>query len=246
MNPDDAATPTGRDDPAASALAVPHASTGRVRLWVGMAVLAVVLMLLLRALVAQSFFVPSGSMQPTIEPGDRLLANRLVRGDSVRRGDIVVFDGARAFGPDNPAGGPAGAADQVRRLLGSILSIDSGTDYVKRVIGAPGDHVVCCDPSGRLVVNGIAVDEPYLYPGDRPSELTFDVTVPPGRIWVMGDHRSDSSDSRAYLGHAGGGMVRLDDVIGQASVRYWPLGGLGTLGDAGALSTVASMPGAGH
>ena len=238
MNPDDAdASASGSD-----------ASTRRVRRLrvrhrVGLAVLAVVLILLLRALVAQSFVVPSGSMRPTIQPGDRLLANRLVRGDSVRRGDIVVFDGARAFGPDNPA---AGAAAEVRLILGSILSIDFGTDYVKRVIGAPGDHVVCCDPSGRLVVNGIAVDEPYLYPGDRPSEVTFDVTVPTGRIWVMGDHRSDSSDSRAYLGHAGGGMVRLDDVIGQASVRYWPLGDLGTLGDVGALSTVASMPGAGH
>lgn len=233
MNPDDA-------DASAS---VSDASTRRVRRRVGLALLALVLMLVLRALVVQSFVVPSGSMQPTIEPGDRLLANRLVRGDSVRRGDIVVFDGARAFGAAQPSDG---GADQVRRILGSILSIDFGTDYVKRVVGAPGDHVVCCDPSGRLVVNGIAVDEPYLYPGDRPSELTFDVTVPPGRIWVMGDHRSDSSDSRAYLGHAGGGMVRLDDVIGQASVRYWPLGGLGTLGDAGALSTVASMPGAGH
>jgi signal peptidase I len=206
--------------------------------------LAVVVMLLVRAFFVQSFSVPSGSMEPTIQPGDRLLASRLVRGDSVHRGDIVVFDGARAFGDGEPSA--SGVLPQVLRVAASVLSIDTGTDYVKRVVGVPGDEVVCCDPAGRLVVNRVAVDEPYLFPGDAPSDLTFDVLVPDGRIWVMGDHRSDSSDSRSYLGHAGGGMVGLDDVIGQATVRYWPLGRLGSLGGAGALSTVPSTSGAGH
>lgn len=201
-------------------------------------------MLVLRALVVQSFSVPSGSMEPTIEPGDRLLASRLVRGDSVHRGDVVVFDGAHAFGSGEPS--DDGVLAQVRHAMASLLSIDAGTDYVKRVVGVPGDEVVCCDGSGRLVVNQVAVQEPYLFPGDAPSDLTFDVTVPKGRIWVMGDHRSDSSDSRSYLGHAGGGMVSMDDVIGQATVRYWPLGRLGSLGSAATLSTVPSTSGAGH
>ena len=214
---------------------------GRGRRWLRLLVLAVVMVLLVRAFVVQTFSVPTGSMQPTIEPGDRLLANRLVRGASVHRGDVVVFDGRVSF----DGGTDGSTVDQILRSLASLVSLETGTDYVKRVIGLPGDHVVCCDTRGLLVVNGTAVTEPYLFPGDAPSEVTFDVTVPTGDIWVMGDHRSDSSDSRAYLGRPGGGMVRLDDVIGQATVRYWPLGRLGSLGGPGPLSTVVP-PGAGH
>ena len=188
--------------------------------WWPYVVLSLALVVLLRAFLVQTFSVPSTSMQPTIDVGDRLLVNRLVRGDSVHRGDIVVFDGTRAFG--------------------------SSTDYVKRVVGAPGDHVVCCDVARRLTVNGVGVDEPYLFPGDRPSELTFDVTVPAGHIWVMGDHRSDSGDSRSYLGRPGGGMVPLDDVIGQATMRYWPPGRLGPLGAPGSAPTVPTPSGAGQ
>ncbi len=229
-------------DPPRRRPANPTGVAGHGRSWLIAAAIAVLLVLLLRAFVVQSFTVPSTSMEPTIEPGDRLLANRMVRGDSVRRGDVVVFNGDRAFGARDPDPAPLG---RVLDLGASVLSI-GGTDYVKRVIGVPGDRVRCCSPSGLLVVNGTPVAEPYLHPGDNPSDLTFDVVVPPGRIWVMGDHRSDSSDSRAYLGQPGGGMVRLDDVIGQASVRYWPPGRLGSLADAGVLSTVPSTPGAGH
>jgi signal peptidase I len=174
------------------------------------AVVAVLAMVAgVRTFLVQSFSVPSVSMQPTIEPGDRLLVNRLVRGAGLHRGDIVVFDGSTAF----PAGGDA----------------EGGTDYVKRVIGLPGDHVVCCDPTGWLVLDDVPLEEPYLLPGDRASEVTFDVTVPTGAMWVMGDHRSESGDSRSYLGRPGGGMVPLSDVIGQATVRYWPPGRLGSL-----------------
>ncbi|HQH89322.1 MAG TPA: signal peptidase I, partial [Dermatophilaceae bacterium] len=102
-------------------------------------------------------------------------------------------------------------------------------DYVKRVVGVPGDHVVCCDVDGRLTINGVAVNEPYLYPGNPPSTTRFDVTVPAGKIWVMGDHRSASADSRSQMGKPGGGMVPLDDVVGRAWVRYWPLDRLGSL-----------------
>jgi len=199
--------------------------------WVYIAavVTVVVLVVGLRQLLVQSFSVPSVSMEPTIEPGDRLIVNRLVRGAGLHRGDIVVFDGTAAF-PASGQGSKGGV----------------GTDYIKRVIGLPGDHVVCCDPSGRLLVNDTPVDEPYLWPGDRPSELTFDVTVPPGAMWVMGDHRSESGDSRAYLGRPGGGMVPLGDVIGQATVRYWPPGRLGSLGGPGPVSFVPSPAGAGQ
>jgi signal peptidase I len=119
----------------------------------------------------------------------------------------------------------------VGRVLGgaaSALGVNLGEqDFVKRIIGMPGDHIVCCDRQGRLTVNGTPVQEPYVMPGDKPSELTFDVVVPQGRLWVMGDHRSDSADSRAHLGDPGGGTVRLTDVVGRAAVTYWPLSRIG-------------------
>ena len=98
--------------------------------------------------------------------------------------------------------------------------------------------MLCCDASGLLTVNGVGVKEPYLFPGDKPSDLTFAVTVPAERIWVMGDHRSESSDSRAHLGDPGGGMVRLDDVIGRAGMVYWPPGRAGVLAAANSLANI--------
>jgi signal peptidase I, bacterial type len=163
-----------------------------------------VLMLLVRGFFVQSYYIPSQSMEPTLEPNDRLLVNKVDVSSSLHRGDLVVFDGTRAFGNES--------------------------DYVKRVIGLPGDHVLCCDAAGHLTVNGTSVKEPYLYSGDQPSDLSFDVTVPAERIWVMGDHRSVSADSRAHLGDPGGGMVRLDDVIGRAAMVYWPPSRAGVLG----------------
>jgi signal peptidase I len=104
-----------------------------------------------------------------------------------------------------------------------------GSDYVKRVVGLVGDHVVCCDSGGLRTVNDTAVGEFHLHPGDKPGYLTFDATLPAERMWAMGEHRSDSADSRAHLGDHGGGMVRLDDVIGRAGMIYWPPGRHGIL-----------------
>lgn len=190
---------------------------------------AIIVMLLVRAFLVQSFSVPSGSMQPTLEPGDRILVSRLHRGPSIQRGDIVVFDGTATWGPPGGAVAPSGGLGQTIRSALTLLSLGSGADYVKRVVGLPGDRVSCCDESGRLKVNGVTVEEPYLYAGNPASTFDFDVIVPAGRIWVMGDHRSASADSRAHLGSPGGGMVPLDDVVGRAFVRYWPLGRLGGL-----------------
>jgi len=192
-----------------------------------------VLMMLVRGLLVESFYIPSGSMEPTLTPEDRILVNKIGGASSLQRGDLVVFDGTHTFA-DRAEGPGSGQSSAVGRIMGSIalrLSIHlNESDYVKRVVGLPGDHVVCCDARGLLTVNDIAVQEHYVYPGDRPSDLTFDVRVPAGRIWVMGDHRSDSADSRAHLGDPGGGMVRLDDVIGRAGVIYWPPSRVGILG----------------
>ena len=208
--------------------------------WLLLAGVAVVVMLLVRGFLVQSFYVPSGSMEPTIEPGDRILVDKLVSGDDLSRGDVVVFDGTTTFAAADRS--PHQANGLIGRTLASAASavgIDLGEqDFVKRVVGLPGDHVVCCDTGGRLTVNGKAVQEYYLHPGDKPSDLTFDVTVPAGRLWVMGDHRSDSADSRAHLGDPGGGMVRVQDVVGRAVVTFWPLTRLGGFPSPGALADI--------
>jgi signal peptidase I len=199
---------------------------------------SLVIMLLVRGLLVQSFYIPSGSMEPTLEPADRILVNKIGVASSLQRGDLVVFDGTHTFADPAPGAGSEQSSAMGRALgaMTSIVSINiNESDYVKRVVGLPGDHVVCCEGNGLLTVNDIAVQETYLYPGDRPSDLTFDVTVPAGRIWVMGDHRSDSADSRAHLGDPGGGMVRLDDVIGRAEMIYWPPSRAGLLGAPGSL-----------
>lgn len=148
-------------------------------------------LLLLRALVLQTFTVVADSMSPTLEDGERLI---VLKTTSIERGDLIVFDGAH--------------------LLGT-----PGTTYVKRVIGVPGDQVVCCTDGG-LTVNGADFDEPYIV---GPSDQTaFDVTVPDQRFWVLGDNRADSADSRSALGRPGGGMLRASDVIGEVVWRYWP------------------------
>ena len=197
--------------------------------WLLLGGVALLVMLLVRGFLVQSFYVPSGSMEPTIEPGDRILVNKLADGDSVRRGDVVVFDGTTSFAAAERAPHQDdGVIGKALAGAASVVGINLGEqDFVKRVIGLPGDHVVCCDDQGKLTVNGTAVDETYVMPGDAPSKLSFDVTVPAGRLWVMGDHRGDSADSRAHLGDPGGGTVRLSDVIGRASLTYWPLSRFG-------------------
>ena len=191
--------------------------------------IALVLTLFVRLFVAQAFYIPSGSMQPTLEVDDRVLVSRLAyRFGDVQRGDVVVFDGRGSFAPVervNQPNLPARAA----QAIGAILGISpSERDYVKRVIGLPGDRVVCCK-SGQLTINGAPLGEPYLMPGDVASNQPFDVLVPTGRLWVMGDHRSSSADSRAHLGDPGGGTVPLDRVVGEVVLRFWPVRDLGPL-----------------
>jgi signal peptidase I len=199
-------------------------------------VLAIVV---LRAFFVTPFGIPSASMQDTLLVGDRILVDRTTVPDELERGDIVVFDASEAFHLDVPERGV------VQRLVEAVESLagkGQPTDYVKRVIGLPGDHVRCCAADGRLEINGVAVSEPYVATGQRPSVVTFDVTVPPGRYWVMGDNRGASADSRAHLGEPGGGMVPGRDIIGKVWVRYWPLDRLGPVNQ----GQIASVPGNGE
>jgi len=193
---------------------------------VAVAALSVVLV---RLLLVQSFAVPSASMEPTLHVGDRVLVSTLIaRIGGIHRGDIVVFDGDGVFDPPAPA--PSSPFAAMGRFLAQALGAPvSETDYVKRVIGLPGDRVTCCDVAGRLVVDGHPVNEPYVHAGDSASSVRFDVVVPPGRLWVMGDHRSVSADSRAHLGDPGGGTVPASAVIGRVVAISWPPSRLSTV-----------------
>ena len=187
-------------------------------------VIALVLALVIKTFAIQAFFIPSASMENTLEIDDRVLINKLVYHlRPIHRGDIVVFDGTGSW--DSEHRRPSSnifskAADELEGIVG--ISHDSSI-YIKRVIGLPGDHVVCCNASGQITVNGVPLHrERYLYPGNQPSAQTFSVTVPPGRLWVMGDHRAVSYDSRGHMGDPGGGTIPESAVLGRAFVIIWP------------------------
>lgn len=162
---------------------------------------------LVRGLVIQSFTVPSESMEPTISVGERIWAWRPdALAGSIDRGDIVVIDGRGSF----VSGQNSTAGQKVASWFG-IGPRD--VFFVKRVIGVGGDRVTCCNSGGQLEVNGTPLDEPYIGDG-RASEVDFDVEVPQGRMWLMGDNRTNSTDSRNLLSRPGGGMIRESDAVG--------------------------------
>jgi signal peptidase I len=225
----------GTDSPGGSARAGARgsaASAGRRRSkgrswWVELPILlvfALVLALLIKTFVVQAFFIPSSSMENTLDIGDKVLVNKLIYDfRPIHRGDIVVFNGEGSWDPVTSQSPPP-----LERLWNSVSGL-FGTapgvhDYIKRVIGIPGDHVACCDAQGRVTVNGVPLNEkPYLYLGNPPSTVKFSITVPPGRLWVMGDHRSVSYDSRGHQQDPGNGTIPEDKVVGRAFVIVAPV-----------------------
>jgi signal peptidase I len=191
-------------------------------------VLALVLSLLVKTWLIQAFFIPSISMENTLVTGDRVIVNKLVPSHfSVNRGDVVVFEDPDHWLPppvqvQRP---PLLSALNSTLVFVGLLPNDGSNHLIKRVIGLPGDHVVCCNANKQLTVNGVALTEPYLFPGDSPSQQPFDITVPPGRVWVMGDHRSESGDSRPHDESSGGakGSVPENLITGRAIVLVWPV-----------------------
>jgi signal peptidase I len=192
-------------------------------------VAALIISFLIKTFLIRSFFIPSESMQPTLEVDDRIIVNQLVpEVVPVQRGDVVVFrdPGGWLLGtPAQPRTPVEAAGDWVLSLVG-LSAADSAEHLVKRVIGVEGDRVVCCNDLGQLLINGVPINEPYLRVPASASDVSgidFEVTVPEGALWVMGDNRYESSDSRYNRTGDAEGFVPLADVVGRASVISWPL-----------------------
>lgn len=228
-------------------------------------VLALVLSSLVKTFLVQPFWIPSDSMNDTLIRDDRVVVSKLTPGPfALARGDVVVFEDPGHWLDDLvPPPRDQGLGQTIKDGLSwvGILPSQEDNHLIKRVIGLPGDHVRCCSIDGRLEVNGTAVTEPYLFPGDKPSTMPFDIRVPEGKVWVMGDHRSNSRDSRYNdtspdtpegapglpsgedsrdpRDHTGFyGSVPIDRVVGKAVGIVWPLARATGLGGGDAFSGV--------
>lgn len=189
-----------------------------------MVVSALALSFLIKTFLFQSFWIPSSSMEPTLIYGDRILVTKW-RPDPLplRRGDVIVFKDPGAWlshAPDQSTGAER-IGKEVLTFTG-LLPEDAGEHLVKRIVGLPGDHVECDDPAGKVSVNGEELTEDYIAPGSQPCGQEFSVDVPEGYLWVMGDNRDNSADSRAHMGQPGGGAIPRDNVVGTAFALVWP------------------------
>src|SRR6478736_1180742 len=194
-------------------------------------VLAMALSFVVKTWLFQAFYIPSGSMENTLVKDDRVIVSKLTPGPfDLKRGDVVVFEDPGTPSPwlsgvENAHSNVGGPVHDALVFVG-LLPEDAENHLIKRVIGLPGDHVQADGGTGKIKVNGVEITEPYVKPGDFPSEgKKFDITVPAGRIWVMGDHRSDSSDSRWHDegGTGANGSVPMDKVVGRALFVVWPI-----------------------
>jgi signal peptidase I len=226
----DSAANTAPDGKTASGGSKPAGRRGRRKrsFWREFPILVAVALLLavvIKTYAIQAFFIPSGSMENTLEINDRVLVNKLVYDvRSIHRGDIVVFNGDGSWDPGTPPRDTNFVVKFAQGFASMFGFGHPGDILIKRVIGLPGDKVACCDAQGRVTVNGVPLtEESYLYPGDAPSEIRFNIVIPPGRLWVMGDHRLISDDSRNHLGQPGGGTIPENAVIGRAFVIIWPI-----------------------
>ena len=203
---------------------------------------ALVVSIIVKTFFIHFFYIPSGSMENTLQVGDRIAVNKLGSyfGEA-KRGEVVVFRDSAGW-----LGTPSESDDSkiIQTIKSGLVTVgvlpDPAKQYlIKRVIGVGGDIVTCCDKKGYLTVNGVSVSEPYIFTGDKPSDTDFKVTVPKGFVWVMGDHRGASADSRFHTDDIHKGMVPLSSIVGRATVVVWPLNNINFLSTGSELSKVA-------
>ncbi|MGY1838406.1 MULTISPECIES: signal peptidase I [unclassified Modestobacter] len=230
--PDPGGTSTGRRAPAKKGSLVRELPV--------LLVIAFVLALLVKTFLVQAFFIPSGSMEQTLHgcpgcTGDRVLVNKVPYWfGEPEPGDVVVFRGPDTWSPEIAVEEPSNWFTGGLLTLGRTIGVapPSEDDYVKRVIATGGQEVACCDPEGRVTVDGEPLDEPYIYQDNPIESRTFSpVVVPEGRLWVMGDHRSASADSVEHSNDKYAGTIAVDDVIGKAALIVWPLDRFGLIDD---------------
>jgi len=191
---------------------------------------ALVLSLLIKTFLLRSFFIPSGSMENTLQISDRIVVNELVPNIvPVNRGDVVVFrDPGQWLGAEGASSGDTPWYEWALSLFG-LAAPDSNQHLIKRVIGVPGDTVQCCDAKGHLTINGVSITEPYVASGNKPSEKKFKVTLGPNKYWMMGDNRGNSADSRFHMDLPSKGQVDKSFIVGRAFVITWPFSQFGWL-----------------
>ncbi|MEL5990320.1 signal peptidase I [Microbacterium phosphatis] len=219
------------------------ADTRRARGWLSflrdvlvIVVIAVLVSFLVKSFVVRSFFIPSASMEDTLIVDDRILVDELTpKWTGYENGDVVVFRDPGGWLPPSPEPQLSPFAAGVDWLMGLVgLSMTDQDDHlVKRIIGLPGDHIVCCNALGQISINGVPVDELGFIKlpagSTEASKLAFDVTVPEGRLWVMGDNRNNSQDSRYNTEQPGEGFVPLENVVGKVFLRTWPFDRFGVI-----------------
>jgi signal peptidase I len=199
---------------------------------------AFVLALVVKTFFVQAFFIPSGSMEQTLHgcpgcTGDRVLVNKVPYWfGEPEPGDVVVFKGPDTWTPEVTVTEPSNWLTGSLLWLGRTVGVapPSEDDFVKRVIATEGQTVECCDAEGRVLVDGQPLDEPYIFENNPIEQRAFGkVTVPENRLWVMGDHRSASADSREHVEDRYTGTIGVDDVIGKAALIVWPVSRFGVV-----------------
>jgi len=195
-------------------------------------IVALAVSLMIKTLLVQFFFIPSGSMENTLQIQDRVAVNKLpFISKNINRGDVVVFRDPANWLPEPYSGDENRIVAKIKEglVLVGVLPNPAKQYLVKRVIGVAGDRVICCSKSGKLTINGKQATEPYIFAGNKVSEMDFNITVPEDKIWVMGDHRSASADSRYHQDDVNNGFVPVSRITGRAYAIIWPIKNIGII-----------------